>query len=112
MIRFNKTDNKKPVEFNTGDYVQMEWGVDERRTAWALILSKRDEDGSSYMARALIVKDGRVLKRAYGKWLDEEAIVGRLETKEIVIAKLQGLSLDNPEVKNEDSEKWSGSSGE
>lgn len=107
MIRFNKTDNKKPVDFNTGDYVQMEWGIDERRTAWALILSKRDKDGLSYMARALIVKDGRVIKRAGGGWLSEETIVGRLETKEIVIAKLHGLSLDNSEVQNKESEVWS-----
>ena len=85
----------------------MEWCVDERRTAWALILSKRDEDGFSYMARALIVKDGRVIKRADGGWLNEETIVGRLETNEIVIAKLHGLSLDNPEVQNKESEVWS-----
>lgn len=107
MIRFNKTDNRRPVEFNTGDYVQMEWGVDERRTAWALIISKRDDFDNSYNARALLIENGRVVKRAHGGWLRAGAIVGRLETNEIVIAKLHGLSLDNPEVQNKESEVWS-----
>lgn len=112
MIRFNENDNKKPVEFNTGDYVQMEWCVDEKRKGWALIISKRDDFDNTYNARALLIENGRVVKRAHGGWLRAGAIVGRLETKEIVIAKLHGLSLDNPEVKDEDSEKWSGSRGE
>jgi hypothetical protein len=103
MVRFKNKSERRGLKYD--DYVQMEWGREDKRTAWALILSKRVDSGW-YEARALMVEDGRVTKRAYGGGLSIESLVGKLEVHEITIAKLYGLSLDNPDVVDEDSDKW------